>query len=171
MWAPWPPRRPHPYPPRGAAETPKRGGWGGQRRSSPATGPQPHPGVQASRTGRAHQTDVLRVETHVWVSGDGGGCTAGCTETFSIWNFSKASPGLMSPARAAPTPAPRRRSRAPGVLRSSCPDPPHPTPLPGGGGYGLALKDIRASLLPRRPLPGSLNARLPGMWPPEQART
>lgn len=109
----------------------------GAARNHPRHGPQQHSGVQASRTGRVTK-QMFGEESPMcgcWGGGGGGGCTTGCSETFSIWNVSETSPGLMSPAGAAPSPTPTpQESRAPAVLRPSCWEPPCPTSLSEGGG-------------------------------------
>lgn len=79
----------------------------GAAQNQPGHGPQPHSGVHASRTGRVTK-QMFGEQSPMcgcW-GGRGGGCTAGYSETFSIWNVSETSPGLMSPAGAAPSPHP-----------------------------------------------------------------
>lgn len=129
LWPPLPPTTRSRQRPRRAC------GWG-RHGTIPVTDPSsiqvcglPGPGGSPNRCSERRAPCV-----GVGVGG-GGGCTTGCSETFSIWNVSETSPGLMSPAGAAPSPTPTpRESRAPAVLRPSCWEPPCPTSLSEGGG-------------------------------------
>lgn len=137
---------PHSHPQHGAAKDPGGHAGGG------GTEPSPWPRTPAAfrcagfQDREGHQTDVRRGEPPVGV---GGGCTTGCSETSPSGTSPETSPGLMSPAGAAPSPTPTpQESRAPAVLRPSCWEPPCPTSLSEGGVWP-GLKDS----LPLPPTP------------------